>query len=193
VPVIRPHFDPDQPVELIEAALDTFDFTLPGRDKSLGRDLAVRVASGIAQRSLDGKDPDGNDWPPNSDNPKGKGYATYKLKRYDVDRPGELGGQMLSLLSLMGNVVVTPNRIEMTYGIDTPPQRPTARNGVPLKDHELIPTDREKGDWFTNGNSRTGQPPRRFFEFDEEIAASLVTLVSEFLQEYLRAAGLAGA
>src|SRR5689334_1970463 len=111
--------DPDAVLAHVAAAVDSFDFSIPGEaGGTLGRDLAVAVAQGIADRSADGKDPDGNDWRPNSDTPFHglPGYATYKRERYDVDRPGELGGQMLSQLSLLGQTTVTADEVEMVYG-----------------------------------------------------------------------------
>jgi hypothetical protein len=177
-------FNPDEVTALIEAAVRTFDFTLPGKSQSLGRDLAVRAATGICDRSNQGLDPDGNPWPPNSDTPFHgmPGYATYKYQRYSVDRPGELGGQMLSLLSVLGTPSVSADTVEMTYGTGSPPQRTTSRTGVAMKPSELKATDVEKADWFFEGG-------REFFAFDDEIAESVVELCGEALDEYLTAAG----
>ena len=45
----------DDAAVLLQAAVDTFDFTLPGQGgQTLGRDLAVRTAAGITQRSARG-------------------------------------------------------------------------------------------------------------------------------------------
>lgn len=164
---------------LIEAAVSTFDFTLSGEGgQSLGRDLAVRAATGIANRSAEGRDPDGNEWAPNRPD-----WAEYKLERYSVDRPGELGGQMLSLVSLLGKPVMTADTIEMTYGTGEPPTRKTSRSGVELQPSELIPTDFEKAEWFTAGG-------RRFYELDEEIELSLVALCGERLTAHFASVGL---
>lgn len=170
-------FDADVSVaDLVDAAVRTFDFTLPGRGgETLGRDLAVRAALGIQQRSADGEDPDGNPWKPNEEK-----YAKYKHDRYQVDRPGELGGQMLSLTSLLGKPEVTAENVLMVYGWNTPPPA-DARNGVPLTPSERKATDREKGSYFTDGG-------RRFYELDDATCESMVAVAAAALETHLREA-----
>jgi hypothetical protein len=173
------HFDPNDLPGMIEAVIDSFDFTIPGDSGgTLGRDMAVRVAIGIANRSTKGEGPDGTAWTPNS-----PGYAAYKRERYGVGLPGELGGQMLSEPALLGKPEVTPDHILMTYGWGLKPQKTDSRNSVPLKPSELKATDREKAQWFTDGG-------RRFYELDQTIADSVVNdVVAPAMDKHLKAAG----
>lgn len=175
--VVVPEFDPATPKEIVEALVDTFDFTLPGRGgKTLALDLVTAAAAGIAQRSAAGKDPEGVDWRPNE--PR---YAAYKRNRYNVDRPGELGGQMLSLTALEGQPRIARDEIEMVYGDGVEPP-PTSRSGTPLHPWEREANDREKGDYFTASG-------RRFYELDEPISEAMVKLVQQALDDYIEAAG----
>lgn len=162
---------------ILSAVVESFDLTLPGQDQSLGRDLAVRAAHQIQDRSNSGDDPDGNEWRPNE-----RRYAAYKLKRYQVDRPGELGGQMLSLTSVLGNPTVTPDSVEMAYGTGQAPQRSTSRGGTELKPHELKATDRQKAEWFEDGG-------REFYALSEEDCDALAELAGEALDRHLKALG----
>lgn len=184
MPVLVPQFRDDAPLAEIEALVETFDFTLPGKDVSLGRDIAVRVAIGIQVRSMRGEGPGGALWLANAEE-----YARYKATNYQEYQPGVLGGQMLSLVSLIGVVEVSPASILMTHGKDEQPTRTTSRSGVQLKDRELVATDRDKGEWFTEGNGRTGSPPRPFYAFDDEITQGVVDLVKDALNAYFVAAG----
>ena len=175
---LRARLDYQDACDLIDAALDTFDFTLPGAGgETLAKDLAVGAAMGIAQRSNAGLDVNGNPFRPNSPD-----YALYKLTRYDVDRPGELGGQMLSLASLLGEVNISPREVEIVYGTGEKPSGP-ARNGIELRPSEKRLTDREKAAYFEGGG-------RQFWGLDNEIRAKLRGMVAEALLDHLRAAGL---
>ena len=58
--------------------LDRFDFTRPGLDQSLGRDVAMKTVDRIIDRS-EQKRSITEDWPANA--PK---YAKWKEKKYDV-------------------------------------------------------------------------------------------------------------
>lgn len=171
-------FDPGELESLISAAVNTFDFELPGSGgQTLGRDLAVRVAHQIQERSNEGKDPEGRDWTPNE-----RRYAAYKQARYAVDRPGELGGQMLSLQSLVGNPVITPDKIVMSYGLNVPPGRGQSRTGTELKPWESRATDRQKAEWFEAGG-------REFYALNEADEEELLKLAEEALGRHLDALG----
>lgn len=168
------HLNPDRVNDLVAAAVATFDFTRPGNDQSLGRDLAVRVAKGISDRSNEGKGPDGENFKENEDV-----YARYKLARYDVDRPGELGGQTFSLLSCLGKPEVSSDEVVMNYGWGKTPDRSVARNGVALRPSELTATDREKAVHLTDSG-------RAFYQLDDAIAESCVELAYDSLAEHLK-------
>lgn len=166
---------------LIEAIVETFDFTLPGRaGASLGEDIAAEAADGIADRSNQGLDDQGNPFAPNS--PK---WAAYKQRRYQVDRPGELSGQMLSLASCLGVPEITPDRITLRHGLgldNDATGHVRSRTGTDLRPYERDATDTDKGLWFTEGG-------RSFYRVDDAGAEALVNRVNESLGDHIRAAG----
>lgn len=171
--------DPDSVADLVEAVIDTYDWTLPGEaGQSLGRDLAVTVADGMAERSNRGLGVDGS--PLKANEPK---YARYKLARYGVDRPGELSGQTFSLLSMLGTVEVGPADVAMSYGLGTPPTRATSRTGQAMRPWELKATDREKAGYL-------GDSGRDFYGLDEDIKAKVVAQAGERFLRHLTDAGL---
>jgi hypothetical protein len=49
--------------------VDSFDFTRPGTDQSLGRDVTHKAVQCIQDRSLSDRTGFGTAWPPNSDTP----------------------------------------------------------------------------------------------------------------------------
>lgn len=179
-------FDLDEaPIaDLIEALVETFDFTLPtAGGETLGKDLAAQAADDIAQRSSAGLDVDGNPFKDNE-----RRYADYKRRRYDVDRPGELGGQTLSLLACLGKPEVGPETIRMVHGLNINPKqagRTRARNGTELKPHETEPTDTQKGVWLTEG----GRP---FYAIDADGERKLAERADATLADHLNASGLGG-
>lgn len=160
----------------IDALVDTFDFTLTGKTESIGKDLADAACESMRYRALEEKDPLHRKWKDNE-----KNYAKYKEVRYDVHEVGILSGQMLSQESMNGQRFVTPNSVQIIYGTGRSHQGP-ARNGAPMKPHELIPTDREKADWFTKGG-------RRFFEFDAEDAEAVFDEAKDAWTEHMKNRG----
>jgi hypothetical protein len=167
----------DQVAGWIDRVIDGFSFALPGEDQSLGRDLAGIAAQGMIDRSVpDARSPDGGTWPANEPT-----YASWKRKKFDADQPGILSGQMLSLESMMGEVNVSADRVEMTYGTGTTPTR--ARSGAALTAGQRQATDRQKAEWFTEGG-------RRFYGLDENIAAEVVAHAGERFGEYLDKANI---
>lgn len=162
--------------DLIEELVKAIDFTMPGEHASLGEDLVAGAASGIADRSATGVDPDGAPWADNE--PR---YAAYKAARYGVHQVGELGGQMLSLESLKGKAEIGPDAIRMTYGTgDTPPS--SSRSGTPLRPSERTATDKEKADHFEESG-------RRFYELDETIAEELRQMTADAVDKLIEAGG----
>lgn len=162
----------DAIADLIDALVDSIDFTTVGANGSLAEDLVDVIATGIADRSAQGLDPDGHPWDANEDK-----YAAYKRKKYDVDRPGELGGQMLSLESLKGRPAISAEKVEMAYGTgEVPP--PNARNGAALTDSQRAVTDRDKAGYFTDSG-------RRFYEFDDAIKTAALDVASQFVADQI--------
>jgi hypothetical protein len=150
----------------------SINFTLPGKDQSLGRDLVGVVANGIIDRSVpDAKGPDGNPWAENHDP-----YKAWKAKEYDAFQPGILTGQMLSLESIKGETTINPDSVEMKYGTDTPASG--SRNGKAPPDAKEPPTDRQKAEWFHDRGNE-------FYGLDEAIAADCVDECAEGLADYI--------
>lgn len=157
----------------LDKIIDGIDFTMPGRDKSLGRDLAGVVAQGIIDRSVPvAVDPGGTPWDDNEDPYKG-----WKARKYDARQPGILTGQMLSLESIIGDTAIASETVEMRYGTDTPAK--SSRNGVDPPKAKEPPTDRQKAEWFTESG-------REFYALDEKIADKCVKEMSEGVGDYLR-------
>jgi hypothetical protein len=166
----------DQVAAWIDRTIDGFSFELPGTDQSLGRDIAGIVAEGMIERAVPGtKAPDGGTWPRNE--PK---YAAWKRKKFGADQVGILTGQMLSLASMMGQVNVTADRVEMTYGTGETPTR--SQSGAALTPGEKAATDRQKAEWFTAGG-------RAFYGLDANIAAQVITHAGERFDEYIAKKG----
>lgn len=153
-----------------KALIDGFDFTIPGKDQSLGRDLASSAALMISDRSISEQgNAQGSPWAPNA--PK---YAKMKQDKHGVYNVGILTGQMLSLESMKGETTVEANEVAMIYGTNTEPAK-FATYGT-LKDDE--PTDREKAEWFADGG-------REFYELSEDDANNLIIEAAEALADYL--------
>ena len=70
-------------VDSLDAITDSFDFTVPGADQSLGRDVAKRVVQGIYDRSLEERRGATSPWKQNEAK-----YAKWKSKNYRNRRTG---------------------------------------------------------------------------------------------------------
>lgn len=162
----------DEVARWIDDVVDSVNFTMPGRDASLGRDMAGVVAEGIIDRSVpDAVSPDGGTWAPNEAR-----YAAYKRKKFAADQPGILSGQMLSLESVRGEVKVLPNSVEMTYGIGATPSR--SRTGAPLSASQQATTDKDKARHFADGG-------REFYGLDRTIAEAVMIEVESAIADYI--------
>ena len=150
--------------------IDAFDFTSPGKDASLGKDLAVAVANGIVERTT--VDQLGSSGSPLK--ALSTAYKARKVKDHGVGLIGVRTGQMLSLESVLGDVTITADEVTLAYGTGEAPTK-FATHGD-LKPNE--PTDREKADWFGSGG-------REFYAIDEAIAEAAAELAREALQDYL--------
>jgi hypothetical protein len=168
----------DEIARELENLFNKIDFTIRGAEKNLGEALVEIVANDINELGNEGKGPDGAEWTPNE-----KKYAAYKARRYDVHKPGELGGQMLSEESLKGQPLILPDQIDMVYGTGKQPP-PNSRSGVPLREHERKPTDREKADWFTDG----GRP---FYELNDAMEPKLLDAFGDAIEILAKADGWA--
>jgi hypothetical protein len=148
-----------------------FDFTVKGKDGSLGKDMAGSAAEGIVDRSVpEAIAPDGSVWPSNAEK-----YAKWKARKYAANQPGLRTGQMLSKQSIMGETVIGPDVVEMRYGTGTPPA--SAENGTDLTQSDQDITDIEKAFFFS--------AERPFYGLDQDIADKLGAEAGEALGEYL--------
>ena len=147
-----------------------FNLTLPGRDQSIGRDMAVAAAGGIVVRTvIDQEDSSGNPLKPN--NPK---YAARKLKEHDVSKVGILTGQMLSMASVMGKVAVGPESVEVSYGTGEKPSAYATRGTITGKE----PTDVQKAGYFADRGNE-------FFDLDATIEDEIFVVARDGLAAYL--------
>ena len=165
--------------DIIEAMVETFDFTLPTTGGgTLGEDLAAQAADDIAQRSSAGLDVNGNPFRENEEK-----YARYKLRRYQVDRPGELSGQTLSLQACLGTPEVTADTITLRHGQGLDPRaagRDRSRSGVQMKPYEVTATDTEKGEYLTASG-------REFYRVDADGEQRLADRADATLKDHLAA------
>lgn len=154
--------------------MDGFSFQIPGKDQSLGRDLAGIAAQGIVDRSVtEQAGPNFQGWRAND--PK---YTARKQKEFGVDLIGVRTGQMLSLESVMGQTTVGDDEVEMKYGTNTPASRSSTGMGK-LKADE--PTDTQKAGWFTDGG-------REFYELGDVDAEAIYDAATKALEDYLTGA-----
>lgn len=161
----------DQHTAWFRNLVDSFNFKLPGKDESVGKDMANLAAQRMTDRSEQQQGgPDGNIWLANE--PK---YAAWKRKKYDVHAVGVLTGQMLSHESMLGAVTVDAEEVTMRYGTGEPATR---FRGGETYDVENPPTDRQKAEWFEDGG-------RKFYGLDERISDELAKTAGEALDEYL--------
>jgi hypothetical protein len=132
---------------LLSRLVEGFNFSSPGLERQLGREMADVVVDGIADRSIqEQSDPGGNPWA--ALNPK---YRARKIAKGYPDIIGVRSGNMLSRVELAGRVDVQPGAVTITYG-DTQHAR-------------------DKAGWFSRG--RPNQPPRPFWGIDARIVQDL--------------------
>jgi len=173
-----PTFTSDQEKVLVDlkALSLSFGFHATIEGKSLGRDIAGLTADMIAARSIDRQAGASGAWPPNSDEPPGKGYRSWKQKKYNVDLANVRTGQMLSIESLLGTTIVDTNRVQMLYGTAQPPSRSSASSYFDPKTDGAI-TDIEKAFFCSDA--------RPFYELDEEISTAVLERIAQCCEEYI--------
>jgi hypothetical protein len=158
-------------IDALLGRLTSWDFTRPGKEGSLGQDLAALAAENIQLRGADGKGPGGEAWPENE-----KRYRARKKAHYGVDKPNIRTGQMLSRESLLGDVEVSPELVRLKYGTGQPPSR--TATGAPLQDADREITDIEKA--FLNS------PERPFYGLDETDAEGMTGEAGANLDDLLK-------
>lgn len=179
----------DQVVAWLEGFVQSFDFTRPGVDQSLGRDIVNEVCGGILTRSVTERAGADGYWPSVSDtpHPPWPSYRAAKRDRYGIDdEPNSRTGQMLSMTSLRGRTTYAPTEIQITYGTGQPPSSSAAPTGY-LSAADQAVTDVQKAQWATEGTDTA--PPRPFFQLDDTIEAGVFQVVADNLRQYILTEG----
>lgn len=167
-------------ISFLDGFVDSFNFTRPGNDQSLGRDIANKVVERIYDRSLDQRAGPGGPWDKNE--PK---YAKWKDKNYGVAEPNSRTGQMLSHQSLFGRTKIDPEQVTMIYGLDEPPVRATF--GTPTEkqfEQDRKVTDVQKAYFAHTGQSKH-RIKRPFYAVDESDGRAVVELCQENLNRLI--------
>jgi hypothetical protein len=173
-------------VAWIEDFVRSFDFTRPGKDKSLGRDIVGTIIRGrtigdprclVARSAAERRGAD-TQWKANESK-----YAARKAKDYGVfDQPNYRTGQMLSQASLWGKTEFMSDEIIMRYGTGDPPSRSAAPTQYLSTEDQNI-TDIEKAYFATNVHDRP------FYEIDDEIEEAVLEEMADALSEYIQTEG----
>lgn len=168
-----------QVMGFLKGFVESFDFTRPGIDQSLGRDVKNKAVERIYKRSNDDKRSIDDDWEKNE-----KEYAKWKEEKYDViDGPNERTGQMLSQKSIEGRSTIEPRQVTLIYGTNTPPDK--CRNGGEPSKEDKARTDVQKAYYAHTGQS-IHKIKRKFYQLDESDGKAIVGLCQENLNDYIR-------
>ncbi|CAB4131005.1 hypothetical protein UFOVP124_49 [uncultured Caudovirales phage] len=155
----------NQVIDLIEQMLMP-DFTDSSRPigKKLANDVLDIMSAEMLERCEDRRvDHTGTPWAPNA--------PSYLKKRQKQGKPvGELEHKMLTRQQFDGTRTFEPGQATMEYGITE--------------------FERKKAQWFTRGSEEnlpgdieasgaTNQPPRPFFELDDDIRSKAIAEIEE--------------
>lgn len=175
----------DQVMADVEHWIDSYDFNRPGRDGSLGRDIAHNVVEEIQDRSLTHRQGCEVVWPENSDKEPGK-YRTRKEQKYGTSEPNSRTGDMLSKRAVYGETRIEPELITMVYGTGDIPT--SAALGGSVTGAQLAKsdskTDKEKAYYAHTGQSKR-KILRPFYELDEKISADIREMIADDLNKYI--------
>jgi hypothetical protein len=177
--------DPHQWQRLLAELLDTFDFTRPGADQSLGRELAV-VVHGIQRGAAEDQSEPHSEWPENSTTapPKG-GCKCWKHRKYGIENaPNFRAGQMLNFISLMGRTRIGKKLVEMVYGRNEALDRSTSPNKY-ISERDKLMTDMEKAKYAHEGQS-IYKIKRPFYGFGPGEPEDVSKCAQESLNEWIR-------
>jgi hypothetical protein len=179
-------FNLDPQIAWLEQFVESFDFKRPGRDQSLGRDVAMKIVEGIHSRISQHVDPEGEDWPENSTKePPPGGYKAWKAKKYGLDdEPNIRTGQMTSQTSLYGRTQINTHDMLMVYGLGEGPKSSAAPTGY-LSKQDKETTDTQKAYYAHTGQSKK-RVLRKFYAANAEDTQRVIELVQENLNDYIR-------
>jgi hypothetical protein len=177
----------DEVCRWLQEFAESFDFTRPGKDQSVGRDLALTIVhgpdvggqGGILGRCAAGVGADGTPWPPNAPE-----VSARKQEDYGWDEPNRRTGQMLSQQSLYGRTRIEPDQVTLVYGTGQPPSGSAAPSGYSSKADRETP-DVLKASLAHSGQGRKGIR-RPFYEATREDAENVSAVAQENLNEYIR-------
>lgn len=195
-------------VAWLEGFVNSFDFTRPGKDQSLGRDIAMTIIrgpdvggqGGILGRAAENSGPEGY-WIDNADSTKAE-----KRKHYGWEEVNRRTGQMLSQESLYGHTTIEPRLVTLRYGTGRAPDRSAAPSGY-ISDADRAVTDVQKAEWAHGGGSSakgptrdvrgrfaarvrkaTARTARPFYGFTDEDRSNVIGVTQENLDDYIRTA-----
>ena len=138
----------DQVTAWLDAFVDPSNFTRPGTDQSLGRDVAWKVVEQIEDRAQKDKRGTGDDWDPNApDMPRGKRSGTASSIARTRER-----ARCSSTESLYGRTTIEPEQVTMIYGLNEPP---TCTKTAPRSNGSRQESHRRQKAYFAH----TGQGP----------------------------------
>lgn len=164
----------DQVFAWVGRTIEEINFGMPGIHESLGYDMAIAIAEGIAERSYSEQRGASEVWPENSDE-----YAREKEKLYGSRWINVRTAQMLSMSSLAADIAIQDGgeTVVMCYGTGEPPSSSLTGH---LEDSDREVTDKEKA----AAAHLNGRP---FFELDDDIVHDRVMpVVAEALTKYLQ-------
>lgn len=168
----------DAVVADLKKIIDGFNFTVPGRDQSLGRDIVNLMVERIDNRCSNAVAPDGTPWPENKDSVKKE-----KQRRYGWTDSGKRTGQTTSVPSLRGSkTTIEADVVTMRYGTDTAPSRGGSPTGLVSKG-DAKRTDVQKAEYMHTGGFWNTKRP--FYEVGEGDAEAVTELCQENLNEYI--------
>jgi hypothetical protein len=171
----------------LQQFVESFRFDRPGKDQSMGRDVALTIIrgpdvggqGGILGRCALGTGPDDTPWPPNA-----PGYSGEKLEDYGWAEPNRRTGQMLSQQSLYGRTTIEPDQVTLRYGTGQAPSGSAAPSG------HLSDQDRETPDTLKASLAHSGQSKKRvqrpFYAAAQEDAENVSAVCQENLNDYIR-------
>lgn len=170
----------DEVIDALDRIIEGFGFDLTTEDQDLGKDCIGIVAGTIQDKAASGVGSEGA-WEPNSDNPAGHGYASYKERVYGViDQPNVRTEDMLSERAL-SNGTVGHETVNMQYGTGDVPRDGVA--GRPVKEADKKITDRQKAGYAHDGQGPHGTK-RPFYVIHDEAADGIQARCQERLDDY---------
>lgn len=155
----------------LDALVAGIDFSMPGRDQALGRDLAGVIAQGIVDRTVgEQRSVDGSVLKANMPQ-----YRAWKAAKYGSYQPLVRTGQMTSFPSVLGEVTIVSSDVRMRYGTGS---APTSSSTGYLSDSDRAVTDRDKAGYVSDD--------RPFYGLDDRIADAVIEAAGDALDDYLR-------